>query len=247
MLFARDTKHALLRRFAATVDGKYQTLGAKDGAYNLTHFFDEDPEVRALVAHMSDRDIDGLKRGGHDFRKLFAAFEAALRDQGTADRHPRQDQERFWHGRRRRIAHDRASGQETRCRGAARVPRSLRAAAERRTGRELEFYRPADDSAELRYLTRARAALGGVSAGAPARPRRRCPCRRSQVTPISRSTADGKDDVDDDGRGAAVQQSPEGRDARAAHRADRRRRSAHVRHGEFVPPGRDLFARRPAL
>ena len=46
-LFARDTEHALLRRFAATVDGKYQTLGARDGAYNLLHFFDEDPEVAA--------------------------------------------------------------------------------------------------------------------------------------------------------------------------------------------------------
>src|SRR6202522_874096 len=74
-LFARDKKHALLRRFAATVDGKYQTLGARDGGYNLLHFFDEDPEVHDLVAHMSDGDIDGLKRGGHDLRKLFAAFE----------------------------------------------------------------------------------------------------------------------------------------------------------------------------
>src|SRR6202522_2982942 len=66
-LFARDVNHALLRRFAATVDGKYQKLGANDGAYNLTHFFEEDPEVRALVAHMSAREIDALKRGGHDF------------------------------------------------------------------------------------------------------------------------------------------------------------------------------------
>src|SRR3954470_8102535 len=66
-IFARDTDHALLRRFAATVDGKYQTLGAKDGAYNLAHFFGEDPEVRELVAHMSDADVDRLKRGGHDF------------------------------------------------------------------------------------------------------------------------------------------------------------------------------------
>jgi pyruvate dehydrogenase E1 component len=75
VLFARDANHALLRRFAATVDGKYQTLGAKDGAYNLAHFFEEDPEVWSLVADMSDRDVDALKRGGHDFRKLFAAFE----------------------------------------------------------------------------------------------------------------------------------------------------------------------------
>ena len=59
-LFARDKKHALLRRFAVTVDGKYQTLGARDGGYNLLHFFDEDPEVHDLVAHMSDGDIDGL-------------------------------------------------------------------------------------------------------------------------------------------------------------------------------------------
>jgi pyruvate dehydrogenase E1 component len=76
-LFARDTTHALLRRFAATTDGQYQTLGAKDGSYNLEHFFRQDPELGALVAHMSDAQIDALKRGGHDFRKLHAAFAAA--------------------------------------------------------------------------------------------------------------------------------------------------------------------------
>ncbi|MFT5504466.1 MAG: pyruvate dehydrogenase E1 component [Gammaproteobacteria bacterium] len=76
-LFARDKNHALLRRFSETVDGKYQTLGANDGRYNLKHFFAEDPEVMELVAHMSDDQIDGLKRGGHDLQKLFAAFDAA--------------------------------------------------------------------------------------------------------------------------------------------------------------------------
>ncbi|MBX2824411.1 MAG: alpha-ketoglutarate dehydrogenase [Gammaproteobacteria bacterium] len=76
-LFSRDTNHALLRKFSETVDGKYQTLGAMDGAYNLKNFFNEDPELAALVSHMSDDDIDGLRRGGHDFKKLYAAFEAA--------------------------------------------------------------------------------------------------------------------------------------------------------------------------
>ena len=76
-LFARDTHHALLRQFAATVDGQYQTLGANDGAYNQSHFFGLDPELRALVAHMSLAEIDALKRGGHDFRKLYAAMRAA--------------------------------------------------------------------------------------------------------------------------------------------------------------------------
>ena len=78
----RDAGHALLRRFARTVDGQYQTLGAKDGAYNLAHFFQQDPELAALVAHMSDAEIDALKRGGHDLRKLYAAFAQARAHRG---------------------------------------------------------------------------------------------------------------------------------------------------------------------
>jgi len=81
-LFARDVHHALLRRFAATVDGEYQTLGANDGAYNQEHFFNLDPELRALVAHLSLAEIDALKRGGHDLRKLHAAYAAALEHKG---------------------------------------------------------------------------------------------------------------------------------------------------------------------
>ncbi|MDP2824146.1 MAG: alpha-ketoglutarate dehydrogenase [Sulfuritalea sp.] len=81
-LFARDTHHVLLKRFAATVDGHYQTLGANDGAYNQEHFFKLDPELQALVAHMTPQEIDALKRGGHDFRKLYAAFAAARAHKG---------------------------------------------------------------------------------------------------------------------------------------------------------------------
>jgi pyruvate dehydrogenase E1 component len=81
-LFARDTHHVLLKRFAATVDGHYQTLGANDGAYNQEHFFKLDPELQALVAHMTPEEIDALKRGGHDFRKLYAAFAAARAHKG---------------------------------------------------------------------------------------------------------------------------------------------------------------------
>ena len=81
-LFALDTHHALLRQFSATVDGQYQTLGANDGAYNQEHFFNLDPELRALVAHLSLAEIDALKRGGHDLRKLHAAYAAALAHNG---------------------------------------------------------------------------------------------------------------------------------------------------------------------
>ena len=76
-LFARDHTHALLRAFAETPDGEYQTLGANDGHYNFERFFGRAPELRKLVSHLSEAQIDALKRGGHDFRKLYAAMNAA--------------------------------------------------------------------------------------------------------------------------------------------------------------------------
>ena len=82
-LFALDKKHLLLKRFAETVDGKYQTLGARDGAYNIKNFFGEDPEVMELVSHMSDEDIDALKRGGHDLKKLYAAYNQAIKQKAN--------------------------------------------------------------------------------------------------------------------------------------------------------------------
>ena len=82
-LFANDTNQVLLRRFAETVDGEYQDLGSKDGDYNRAKFFDADPATRDLVAHMTDAEINKLKRGGHDLRKLHAAFAAAKAHKGA--------------------------------------------------------------------------------------------------------------------------------------------------------------------
>ena len=81
-LFALDHEHVLLKRFSETPDGEYQTLGSKDGDYNRHKFFEKDPKTAALVKHMSDAEINSLKRGGHDFRKLFAAFDAAKAHRG---------------------------------------------------------------------------------------------------------------------------------------------------------------------
>ena len=81
-LFARDKDNVLLSRFAQTVDGQYQNLGAKDGDYNREKFFNADPRSAALVSHMSEEEINNLKRGGHDLRKLYAAFAAAKAEKG---------------------------------------------------------------------------------------------------------------------------------------------------------------------
>lgn len=160
-IFSRDTEHALLRKFAATVDGKYQTLGAKDGAYNLANFFGEDPEVRALVAHMSDADIDALKRGGHDFRKLFAAFAAAKAVKGRPTVILAKTKKGYGMGGagESRMTSHQAKKLDIDALYAFRDRFSLPLTNEQ--VERLEFFRPADDSAELQYLRSKREALGG--------------------------------------------------------------------------------------
>jgi pyruvate dehydrogenase E1 component len=81
-LFARDTHQWLEKRFLETVDGEFQTYAATDGAFNREHFFNKYPELRQLVAHLSDDDIDRLRRGGHDPVKIFAAYWHAARHRG---------------------------------------------------------------------------------------------------------------------------------------------------------------------
>ncbi|CAH2896863.1 MAG: Pyruvate dehydrogenase E1 component (EC [uncultured Paraburkholderia sp.] len=81
-LFARDRSGALLRAFAQTVDGQFQTFSANDGAYNHERFFGQNPELAALAEQLSDEDIDRLRRGGHDARKLHAAYARALAHRG---------------------------------------------------------------------------------------------------------------------------------------------------------------------
>ena len=81
-LFARDTHLLLLRAFHETVDGEFQTLSATDGRFNREHFFNKYPELAQLTAHLSDDDIDRLRRGGHDPVKIHAAYHAAVRHRG---------------------------------------------------------------------------------------------------------------------------------------------------------------------
>ncbi len=160
-LFARDTHHALLRRFAATPDGEYQTLGAKDGAYNLAHFFQQEPELNALVSHMSDAEIDALKRGGHDFRKLYAAFAAARahKDRPTVIlAKTKKGYGMGGAGESRMSAHQAKKLDEDALK-AFRDRFLLPLSDDHVTN--LRFYRPAEDSYERTYLRARRAALGG--------------------------------------------------------------------------------------
>jgi pyruvate dehydrogenase E1 component len=173
-LFARDTQHALLRRLAATVDGEYQNLGAKDGAYNVEHFFKKDLEIQALVAHMTDAEIDALKRGGHDLRKLYAAFAAAKNHRGQPTVILAKTKKGYGMGgvgESRMTAHQAKKldvGALKAFRDRFQLPLSDEDLA------ALRFYKPPEQGPELRYLRERRAALGGP-----------LPVRRRECAPVA--------------------------------------------------------------
>jgi pyruvate dehydrogenase E1 component len=81
-LLAADTDGALVNLMNSTPDGDYQTYKAESGAYVREHFFGRDPRTRKMVEHLSDDEIWNLKRGGHDYRKLYAAYKAATEHTG---------------------------------------------------------------------------------------------------------------------------------------------------------------------
>ncbi len=82
-LLAKDKDGVLLNQLNTTVDGEFQRYSVEDGAYIREHFFGPDPRLRQLVAHLSDAELQHLPRGGHDYRKLYAAYKAATENLGT--------------------------------------------------------------------------------------------------------------------------------------------------------------------
>ncbi|MCF6226123.1 MAG: pyruvate dehydrogenase (acetyl-transferring), homodimeric type [Xanthomonadales bacterium] len=81
-LLAQDTKGLLRQRMEEAVDGEYQNYKAKGGAYTREHFFGKYPELKEMVAKMSDKDIWRLNRGGHDPQKVYAAYDQAVKHTG---------------------------------------------------------------------------------------------------------------------------------------------------------------------
>ena len=82
-LLARDIDGVLLNKMNTTVDGEFQRYAVESGAYIREHFFGPDPRLRKLVEHLSDDELRCLPRGGHDYRKLYAAYKAATEHEGS--------------------------------------------------------------------------------------------------------------------------------------------------------------------
>jgi pyruvate dehydrogenase E1 component len=176
-LFSRDRTGALLRAFAHTVDGQFQTFSANDGAYNRERFFGQNPELAALAAQLSDDDIDRLRRGGHDVRKLHAAYAKALEHRGQPTVILAKTMKGFGMGtsgqgrmtthQQKKLGFDDLKAFRDRF----RLPLTDEDVE------QVKFYKPAEESPEMQYLHARRAALGGYL------PRRRIVASKGLIVP----------------------------------------------------------------
>jgi pyruvate dehydrogenase E1 component len=160
-LFARDTTGALARAFSHTVDGQMQTFAAKDGRFNREHFFGQNDELKRLAQGMTDEQIDRLKRGGHDLVKIHAAYAAAAAHRGQPSvilAHTKKGYGMGTAGQGKMTTHSQKKLDENALvefRNRFNLPLTDAQAT------NLEFFRPAEDSPEMRYLHQQRARLGG--------------------------------------------------------------------------------------
>ncbi len=160
-IFQQDKDHLLLKRFAKTVDGKYQTLGARDGEYNLKNFFAEDPEVLKLVSSLTKEEIDGLKRGGHDFKKLYAAFSAAVKTKGKPTVILAKTKKGYGMGKAGESKMTNHQQKELNLDALKEFRDRFQLDIPDNKIENLEFYKPSDDSDEIKYLKKRRDILGG--------------------------------------------------------------------------------------
>ena len=160
-LFARDTTGALVKAFAQTVDGQMQTFAAKDGSFNRKNFFGQNEELARLAQGMTDEQIDRLKRGGHDLVKIHAAYQAAANHVGQPTvilAHTKKGYGMGNAGQGKMTTHSQKKLDDEAL-IAYRNRFNLPLTDEQATN--LTFFRPEENSEELKYLKEQRTKLGG--------------------------------------------------------------------------------------
>jgi len=160
-LLARDVDGVLVEKMNSTLDGEFQKFSVSGGSYVRENFFGPDPRLRRMVEHLSDDDLSKLRRGGHDYRKLYAAYKAASEYRGAPTVVLAKTVKGWTLGagvEARNIAHQakKVSEQELRV---FRDRLELPIADERLA--EAPYFHPGADSEEVRYMVERRRALGG--------------------------------------------------------------------------------------
>jgi len=175
-LLAKDKSGLLLQRMEEVVDGEYQNYKAKGGAYTREHFFGKYPELKQLVAHLSDDEITRLRRGGHDYKKVYAAYKKASESNGKPTVILAKTVKGYGlgtAGEALNIAHNAkkmAHEELLKFRSRFNIPINDEMVE------QVAFYRPEENSPEIQYLRAQRKALGG------ALPRRRQKATHAPLT-----------------------------------------------------------------
>lgn len=160
-ILAADKSGLLMKRMEEAVDGDYQKYSVEPGSYSRRHFFGKYPELTELVNHLTDEQIHKLTRGGHDPRKVFAAYKAAMEHKGQPTVILAKTVKGYGLGEAgegRNITHQQKKLNEKELREFRErfgVPVSDEEIA------ETPFFRPAGDSPETKYLKERRKRLGG--------------------------------------------------------------------------------------
>jgi pyruvate dehydrogenase E1 component len=160
-LLERDEDGLLVERMEETVDGEYQTYSVAPGSYFRERFFGRSPELLKLVEHLSDDQLRRLSRGGHDSRKVYAAYDAAVRHRGQPTVILAKTIKGYGLGEAgegRNVTHQQKKLNEEelrefRSRFGIPIPEDRIEGA--------PFYRPPEDAPEMRHLRERREALGG--------------------------------------------------------------------------------------
>jgi pyruvate dehydrogenase E1 component len=160
-IFERDTEGLLVKRMGELVDGEYQKLVVSSGAYVREHFFGSDPRLLQLVEPMSDESLRRLRLGGHDPRKVYAAYKAAVEHKGSPTVILARTIKGYGLGEAgegKNVTHQQKKLNEDELRefrSRFGIPLNDEDCI------EVPFYRPAEDSVEIQYLRARREALGG--------------------------------------------------------------------------------------
>jgi pyruvate dehydrogenase E1 component len=160
-LLAQDHDGLLQKRMSEAVDGEYQRYSVESGGYIRKHFFGKYPELLQRVEHLSDEDLQKLKRGGHDPAKVYAAYQAATEHKGQPTVILAKTVKGYGLGEAGEgmmAAHNTKKVKEdipAKFKERFNLPLTDEQAA------HLEFFKPADDSPEIKYLRERRKALGG--------------------------------------------------------------------------------------
>ncbi len=160
-LIARDTNGILLRRMEEVLDGDYQKYKNRGGAYTREHFFGKYPELKEMVANMSDQDIWRLNRGGHDPHKVYAAYAAAVKHTGQPTVILAKTVKGYGMGPAGEAANVTHSQKKMDLASLKQFRDRFNIPVSDEQLEKVPYYHPGEDSPEVRYLRERRAALGG--------------------------------------------------------------------------------------